>query len=108
MTTPKPAPPTAFWQGIESDWQILSEEVLEGLAKPDPINPDHYKIGGIETIDYLRAKLTPQEFAGYCRGNALKYLSRAGYKDDDAQEIGKAIWYLERLRDSLIHTDTPT
>ena len=108
MTPPKPAPPTAFWQGIESDWQILSEEVLEGLAKPDPINPDHYKVGGIETIDYLRAKLTPQEFAGYCRGNALKYLSRAGYKDDDAQEIGKAIWYLERLRDSLIHTDIPT
>jgi hypothetical protein len=86
--------PTAFWQGAP-------EEALEDEAKPDMINPDHYKVGGIETIDYLRAKLTPEEFAGYCRGNALKYLSRAGHKDDAAQEIGKAIWYLERLRDAL-------
>ena len=69
---------------------------IEMLNK-DAINPDHYKVGGIETIDYLEAKLTPEEFAGYCRGNALKYLSRAGHKDDAAQEYRKAIWYIERL-----------
>jgi hypothetical protein len=67
----------------------------------DAVNPDHYKVGGIETIDYLQAKLSPEEFAGYCRGNAIKYLSRAGHKDDTVQEIGKAIWYLERLRETL-------
>ena len=61
------------------------------------INPDHYQVGGIETIEYLRAKLSPEEFRGYCRGNALKYLSRAGHKDDTAQEYRKAIWYIERL-----------
>ena len=70
----------------------------------DAVNPDHYKAGGIETIDYLQAKLSPEEFAGYCRGNALKYISRAGRKDDVAQEVRKAIWYLERWRDSLAHT----
>lgn len=63
----------------------------------DAVNPDHYKVGGIETIDYLLAKLTPAEFAGYCRGNALKYLSRAGHKDDAAQELAKARWYIDRL-----------
>ena len=73
----------------------------------DAVNPDHYKVGGIETIDYLQAKLTPAEFAGYCRGNALKYLSRAGHKDDTVQEIGKAIWYLRAWRDSLIRVDAP-
>ena len=46
----------------------------------DAVNPDHYKVGGIETIDYLQAKLSPEEFAGYCRGNALKYMSRAGHR----------------------------
>ena len=71
-------------------------------------NPPHYQTGGIEAIDYIQAKLTPEEFAGYCRGNALKYLSRAGHKDATAQEVGKAIWYLERWRDSLVRTDTPT
>ena len=89
-----PTPPNAFWRGEP-------EEVLADPIKPDMINPEYYKVGGIETIDYLRAKLTPQEFAGYCRGNALKYLSRAGHKDEAAQDIGKAIWYLERWRGSL-------
>lgn len=64
----------------------------------DPVNhPSHYKVGGIEAIDYLQAKLSPEEFAGFCRGNALKYLSRAGHKDDAAQDYRKAIWYIERL-----------
>jgi hypothetical protein len=67
----------------------------------DAVNPDHYKVGGIETIDYLQAKLTPEEFVGYCRGNALKYISRAGHKDNTAQEIDKAIWYLKRWWETL-------
>ena len=65
--------------------------------RKDMVNPDHYKVGGIEAIDYLQAKLSKEEFAGFCRGNALKYLSRAGHKDDAAQEYRKAIWYIERL-----------
>lgn len=80
----------------------------EALAFKDAVNPDHYKRGGIEAIDYIQAKLTPEEFAGYCRGNALKYVSRAGYKDATGQEISKAIWYLNRWRDSLVDCRTST
>ncbi len=68
----------------------------EALAFKDAVNPDHYKRGGIEAIDYIQAKLTPDEFAGYCLGNMLKYLSRLGHKDEAAQEMRKAIWYGER------------
>ena len=68
----------------------------EAMAFKDAINPDHYKRGGIEAIDYIQAKLTPEEFAGYCLGNMLKYLSRLGHKDEAAQEMRKAIWYGER------------
>lgn len=74
----------------------------------DVVNhPSHYTNGGIETIDFIQAKLTPEEFVGYCRGNALKYVSRAGHKDVTEQEVGKAIWYLERWLDSLRRTHTP-
>lgn len=59
-------------------------------------NPEHYKTGGIETIDFLEAKLGPIGFKAYCRGNALKYLSRAGKKDNEVEDIKKAIWYLNR------------
>jgi hypothetical protein len=63
----------------------------------DPVNsPDHYTAGGIETIDYLRAKLTPEEYRGFLLGNALKYLSRAGRKGDAATDWEKCRWYLDR------------
>ena len=58
-------------------------------------HPAHYTDGGIETIDFIRAKLTPEEFAGYCKGNALKYISRAGKKGDAAEDLAKAKVYLE-------------
>ena len=66
--------------------------------REDMVNsPPHYKTGGIEAIDYIQAKLTPEEFAGYCKGNALKYISRAGHKGDAAEDTRKAIWYLKRM-----------
>jgi hypothetical protein len=64
----------------------------------DMVNhPAHYKVGGIETIDYMKAKSTPEEFKGHLRLTAIKYLSRTGYKDDALQDLKKAQWYLNRL-----------
>jgi len=65
------------------------------------INPSHYKTGGIEAIDYMRAKSTPEEFRGHLRLTALKYLSRYGHKDDQLQELKKAVWYINELIDEL-------
>lgn len=61
----------------------------------DVVNhPDHYTAGGIETIDYIAAKLPPEALAGYLVGNCLKYLSRAGRKDEALQDCKKAAVYL--------------
>ena len=69
--------------------------------KTDTVNsPEHYRVGGIEVIDYIKAKLTPEEFRGYLKGNVLKYTSRAGHKDDAAQDIGKLVWYASKLQDT--------
>ena len=68
------------------------------MAEVEEVNsPDHYTAGGIETIDYLRAKLTPDELNGFLRGNALKYLSRAGLKGEAITDYRKAQWYLNAL-----------
>jgi len=93
--------------------KLTVDEYLEFAADigrpPDPpahdadvINPDHYKVGGIEAIDYMRAKSTPEEFEGYLRLSAIKYLSRVGHKNGDhdaarAEEYKKALWFIERL-----------
>lgn len=67
----------------------------EGVpVESDAVNsPDHYTAGGIETIDIIRAKLTPEEFAGYCKGNVIKYVTRARYKGglEDLRKAGKYI-----------------
>lgn len=59
--------------------------------------PKHYLAGGIETIDYIRAKLSQDELKGYYKGNILKYLSRATQKEAEAQDYEKALWYMRKL-----------
>ena len=69
-------------------------------------SPDHYTHGGIEAIDYFMAKSTAEEFRGYLRLSALKYLSRAGHKDDELQEYKKAAvflgWLINYMETGLI------
>jgi len=71
-------------------------------AKADLVNhPPHYKAGGIETIDFIQAKLTREEYIGYLKGNALKYASRIGKKGAPDIDAGKMAWYATKLRDVL-------
>jgi hypothetical protein len=73
------------------------------VVQPDPVNhPAHYTHGGIETIDFIQAKLTPEEFRGYLKGNILKYGSRIGHKENDMQDAGKLAWYTAKLRTVLV------
>jgi hypothetical protein len=68
-------------------------------AAHDPINnPKHYSLyPETEAIDVIQAVLTADEFAGYCKGNSLKYRLRAGKKDAMEQDVGKAGWYERKL-----------
>lgn len=92
-----------FLDSDPSDLEVIGIKPhgLEIADKKDPINPDHYKVGGIETIDYMKAKSTKEEFCGHLRLTAIKYLSRAGHKDDALQEYKKALWYIEKLVEEL-------
>jgi hypothetical protein len=58
----------------------------------DPINsPTHYTAFPIEVIEIT-------EHLNFCRGNAVKYLTRAGLKDPDKEleDLKKARWYIDR------------
>lgn len=60
----------------------------------DNVNhPPHYTKGGIECIAAIRAALTPEEFRGYCKGNAIKYAWRERHKGSD-EDLKKGAWYL--------------
>ena len=70
------------------------------IKEPKPVDmvnhPPHYTNGGIETIDFIKAKLTPDEYRGFLKGTCIKYASRLGNKlnTDDA---GKLAWYANKL-----------
>jgi hypothetical protein len=78
-------------------WSINNATTADWDAvRPDNINsPPHYTFGGIETIDFIAAKLSPEEYRGYLKGNLLKYASRIGKKGED--DAGKAAWYAKHL-----------
>lgn len=62
---------------------MTEEDVIE--------HPRHYTShpSGIECIEIT-------EHMGFCLGNAFKYITRLGLKDDIAQDLRKAVWYIDR------------
>jgi hypothetical protein len=90
----RPDDPETMYRPPAATWPYAPQQ-------QDAINPEHYKVGGIEAIDYMRAKSTQEEFTGYLRLSALKYLSRAGHKDDALQDYKKAHWFISRLIEEL-------
>ena len=80
----------------------VTEDEINDLLRgdnDDPVNsPSHYKLmlpdgNEIEAIDYIQAVLGEEGMIAYCRGSAIKYLSRAGRKDLASQDLRKAAWF---------------
>lgn len=73
--------------------RIVAEHFGVDIDKAhDPVNhPEHYKVGGIETIDFIEAKSL-----SYNLGNVVKYITRADHKGNKLQDLQKAQWYLSR------------
>lgn len=86
------------WTGPYLDEQ--NDDKINNPEQDDMVNnPPHYTDGGIEVIDFIKAKNLD-----FCLGNAVKYISRAGKKNDAAltnkaktiQDLEKAIWYCKK------------
>ena len=94
-------PPMTFQQALESVRDLTTKEAAPpqevGTLTPpqhhtDDINhPPHYTVGGIETIDFIEAKML-----GYHLGQVIKYITRAKYKGNALEDLKKAQWYLNR------------
>jgi hypothetical protein len=73
----------------------LNAEVVEAV---DMVNdPSHYKSGGIEAIEGIEASMGPEAYAGYLKGNIMKYMWRYERKGKPIEDLKKAQWYLGRL-----------
>lgn len=74
--------------------ESVTEDTPTKIMNDAVHHPSHYTLPGltVECIDVIRAVLTPEEFKGWCKGNALKYSLRAGRKDPakEVQDLAKA------------------
>lgn len=79
---------------MEAEYTRNREALHRAIAeheRSEMVNhPPHYtQLAGVECIDVT-------EQFNFCRGNAIKYLWRAGAKGDEIADLRKSIWYIER------------
>lgn len=87
----------ACWEGIAQTFpddvvRKVHKELFPEQYQNDPVNhPSHYTSGKIEVADFIA-----DQRLNFDRGNAVKYLCRAGAKDPacEIQDLEKAIWYI--------------
>ena len=75
-----------------------------GPMQAAPSTPDTRQIGGshyasksVQPWEAMEAWMPRDQFIGFLRGNAIKYLSRAGDKGEAAEDYAKAHHYLDKL-----------
>jgi hypothetical protein len=68
----------------------------ENANKETVNHPSHYNMHpkGIEVIDVI-------EHMDFCTGNAIKYIMRAEHKNNEVEDLKKAVWYLNRKIETL-------
>ena len=67
--------------------------------KVEQVNhPNHY---GGEDNTYEAIKVIDAWDLGFSLGNTVKYISRAGKKDKELQDLKKALWYLQHYIETL-------
>jgi hypothetical protein len=67
--------------------------------KVEQVNhPNHY---GGEDNTYEAIKVIDAWDLGFSLGNTVKYISRAGKKDKELQDLKKALWYLQHHIETL-------
>ena len=55
------------------------------------ISPKHYQRGNIEVWDFIS-----DQDLDYFSGNEIKYVCRAGHKDDELTDLKKAKAYIDK------------
>ena len=92
------------WNALRNDQydrrlpRFVDTETVAAPKKVDEVNhPPHYNNGKVECIEAIEASMSKEEYKGYLKGNALKYLWRYNYKGKPQQDLQKAQWYLNKL-----------
>lgn len=89
--------------GTAKDWEALNATMYDAPRVPrfdEVTKPAHYNEGAVECIEAIKASMSADEFKGYLKGNTIKYLWRYRYKGKPGQDLEKAQWYLNKLKET--------
>lgn len=80
--------------------KLHAADAIDAFTNQSQVDhPAHYQSGGMEVIDVIEAfKL------GFPLGNAIKYILRAGKKNNGLQDLEKAVWYLKHEINKIIES----
>ncbi len=81
-------------------------ETMASKEQDSVNNPEHYNKLDVEAIDLIEMSMTRNEFLGYLKGNVLKYIIRYKHKGKAAEDLGKCIWYLTRLKEKVENAES--
>lgn len=80
-----------YYFRFKNEGYCFETDLVKVEQENDPVNsPAHYTYGKIEVIDYILDKQLD-----FCLGNVIKYVSRAGHKNNALEDLQKAAKYLE-------------
>lgn len=94
----KPSDMIAEFINNPSDFVDLSVQDGQKPAKKpaEQVGGSHYEKYGIQPIEVMREWFSDDEYRGFLRGSAMKYLAR--YRDKNGvEDLKKAQWYLDEL-----------
>ena len=61
--------------------------------------PDYYAGNGLSPLSaFKQGLLSEEEYIGFLKGNIIKYVVRAGKKDDATKDMNKCIDYCHHLQ----------
>lgn len=82
---------------LTKDKPTVKEVIWRGPNNDMVYRPPHYTQGNVECIEALEASMDPVEFAGFLKGQVVKYVWRFEKKWNAVEDLKKASFYLERL-----------
>jgi len=92
------SPGDVTWSDTES--ALWRNEKLPEQADSIQIGGDHYKKLVIQPWDAMEAWMSKEQFIGFLRGNALKYIARCDDKGG-VEDVRKARHYLDKLIETM-------
>lgn len=94
-----------------SNAEHVNSQITDAVTQSKPFVPsnkaddlqiggDHYKNMGVQPWKAMESWMTPEEFRGFLKGNAIKYLARSNAKGG-ATDVRKAGHYIEKLTEVM-------